>query len=334
MPADPSTSDTAPDARRDSSVDFLKGVLIVLMIYGHTFLVGSLRDGQAYTVRWIYSFHMEAFLLVAGYYFAPRLESRPILRPLLRKLLLPYLLFEPLYLLGLVVAAGAGMNTVNAPPESLAEFLDLVFLHPIGAFWFIHALILLQLAFALARRVAGGSVGGGSLWLALAAVLGALVSTGVLREWAAVFFVLGVLLGLRRLPLDPSPLLAGTVAIACLLLSAGEPMELSILQVAWVLAITALLMACSRGLPSVVQRLFAWLGQNTLILLVTHALVTVASKPAAPAVLALEPTGLLFAGTVVLAAIAVGLASARLSDALSLSPVLFGTQKLYAPFPR
>ncbi len=334
MKATPGQTASPPAPARDMSVDFLKGVLIVLMIYGHTYLTGSLKEEQAYAVLWIYSFHMEAFLLVAGYYFAGRLGGRPIVKPLLRKLALPYLVFEPLYLIGLVIAARVGLLTVNAPPESLADFLRLVFLHPIGAFWFIHALILLQLTFAAARWIAGRLGGTGTVWLVVAGLAGLLAALGLLREWAAVFFVLGVLMGRQGLSLRLPLLAAGPVALLCLLLARGEPIDLSLLQVAWVLAIIALLMLCSRVLPAPLVNMFAWLGQNTLVLLVTHALITVASKPAAPLFLALDATGLLFSAVVVTVAVVAGLAAARLSDALGLSPVLFGTRRLYAPWPR
>ena len=42
---------------RDKNIDIIKGILIVLMVYGHTF--GFLRN-------WIYLFHMPAFFMISG----------------------------------------------------------------------------------------------------------------------------------------------------------------------------------------------------------------------------------------------------------------------------
>lgn len=320
-------------AKRDYSIDFVKGVLIVLMIYGHTERVGSMQATWEYIVQWIYSFHMPVFLIVSGYFFHSRLQSKDILKPLLRRLALPYVIFITLYLVGLMGAEKVGFHTSNAPPESIGGFLAAVFLYGAGALWFIHALIGMQLIFALSRYASRRILSDTSaVWFVAMCLVGFAVSFKFIKDWAAMYFVIGLVMCQMEEVLKRKAIFCIPAAVSFILLSQGNPIDVSLVQVGWVLSVIGSLMLLSTITPSFIVSLFAWLGQNTLIFLVSHALFTAAMKPFASVLTNLEPTGILFSGAVLTIALVGGVAIAKLLDATGLTPYLFGVRRLYVAF--
>jgi len=75
--------------QRNYKIDNIKTILIFLVVFGHMMELVSVK--QIYLV--IYSFHMPAFIFVTGYYA----KFRP--RKILLELIMPYVLFQTLYLL-------------------------------------------------------------------------------------------------------------------------------------------------------------------------------------------------------------------------------------------
>lgn len=318
---------------RDFSFDFVKGVTIALMIYGHTERVGSMHATWNYLVQWIYSFHMPVFLIISGYLFLPRLHKKDILKPLMQRLALPYFIFVTLYLVGLTAAQRAGFRTSNTPPESLGEFLAAVFLHGAGALWFVHALIVLQLIFALSRFVADRFLSNMyTLWFLAICLSSVAVSVGIIKDWVVMYFMIGLVMRQMEAPLKTKGFLGVPVIVVFLLLSQGTPIDISLLQIGWVLSVIGTLMYLSMLAPSFLVSLFVWFGQNTLIFLVSHALFTVSLKPFAYVMTGIEPTGVLFSAVVLTVALTGGLMIARLADVTGLTPYLFGVQRIYVSY--
>lgn len=83
--------------KRNAYFDNAKLVLIFLVVFGHMiqpFSSGSSGINTIYT--WIYSFHMPAFIFLAGLY-AKGSGNRAYIINLAKKLLIPYLIFQLLY---------------------------------------------------------------------------------------------------------------------------------------------------------------------------------------------------------------------------------------------
>ncbi len=54
---------------RDERIDSLKGVLIALVVFGHSFLYGHPQDMVKMTIaNWVYLFHMPFFVFLSGYF--------------------------------------------------------------------------------------------------------------------------------------------------------------------------------------------------------------------------------------------------------------------------
>jgi fucose 4-O-acetylase-like acetyltransferase len=82
---------------RNAYFDNAKVLLIFLVVFGHAiqpFIDGSVGMHTLYT--WIYTFHMPAFIFLAGF-FAKGFGNKGYILKLARKLLLPYIIFQLIY---------------------------------------------------------------------------------------------------------------------------------------------------------------------------------------------------------------------------------------------
>lgn len=116
-------------------VDFVKGILISLMVLFH---LKMFVNTYSELTSWVYSFHMSGFLLISGYFQ----RSGGTLKQLfivVRKIFLPYAIFEALYLLGLQLL-GSILGSQNQFDFSIVSVCKYLFLSPIGTYWYLHTL--------------------------------------------------------------------------------------------------------------------------------------------------------------------------------------------------
>ena len=88
-------------ADRDQSFDFIKGILIFLVVWGH--VISMRYDGNHLynrTFMWIYSFHMPLFILISGYFSVNNINKGFIytFKKKTARLLLPALVWSGLFL--------------------------------------------------------------------------------------------------------------------------------------------------------------------------------------------------------------------------------------------
>ncbi|WP_100009813.1 acyltransferase family protein [Lentibacillus sediminis] len=83
--------------KRNAFIDNAKVILIFLVVFGHMiqpFTSGS--EGMNTLYLWIYTFHMPAFILLAGL-FAKGRGDKPYVLNLVKKLLIPYFIFQLIF---------------------------------------------------------------------------------------------------------------------------------------------------------------------------------------------------------------------------------------------
>lgn len=82
---------------RDAFFDNAKFLLIVLVVFGHI-IRSYIEDYETILTLYkvIYTFHMPAFILIAGY-FAKGFQKKGYLQKISKKLLIPYLIFQLIY---------------------------------------------------------------------------------------------------------------------------------------------------------------------------------------------------------------------------------------------
>ena len=108
------TARASQKAARDPHIDNVKGVLIVLVVLGHTVgqMTGS-HPAAGTLYAWIYQFHMPAFALLCGLLTTSGPLDGPRSAGLVRTLLVPYVLFQ--LAMGLPRGRGPGHGLERGP---------------------------------------------------------------------------------------------------------------------------------------------------------------------------------------------------------------------------
>ena len=133
--------------RRIPELDYLKGVLILLVITFHLVWFEQLHPDIKQVV---YCFHMPGFLFIAGYLMNVGKAPRDFLRTLLW-LAVPYLFMESGYIVM------ASLLPINDHIDCLTSsvFFDRLLLHPLGPPWFLHALMLCEATYYIIIYIIG-----------------------------------------------------------------------------------------------------------------------------------------------------------------------------------
>ena len=159
-------------AKHDPGPDQLKGILMVLVIFGHTFSQG-VDDSW---IKWmIYGFHMPMFLFLSGYMISmARFGTRPwseLLRHYWKRMLVAWLVVSTLWL-------------ALQEPDAFADvpsFLETLLLRPAFHLWYVPTLFMGVLLLRLLARPLAASVAARTA-LGLAAVAGTLLFQSPLEE--------------------------------------------------------------------------------------------------------------------------------------------------------
>ena len=133
---------------KNPTIDVVKGMAIILVVYGHVIEHGMAPQGGDFFLnpvfKVIYTFHMPLFVFISGYLMALSLGRRPPREVFKRKfdsLLVP---FVSLTILGIIVSYGLNiifgnnMGVVNF----LQDLLDQLLLKP--SVWFLFTLFILS----------------------------------------------------------------------------------------------------------------------------------------------------------------------------------------------
>lgn len=159
--------------QRDTAIDILKGIAIILVIIGHW-----LTD-QSTLHTYIYSFHLPLFFIISGFFFSPK----PILEQIKRDaklLLIPYLLICILIMIHHMIFGNEPFTNliIKAFYSILAtRFVETTYMghetFSIGPAWFLPALFWIRVLFNLLYKYTKGiSLGIISIGLSLLAMWG------------------------------------------------------------------------------------------------------------------------------------------------------------------
>lgn len=135
---------------RIREVDILRGLAIILMITGHSFIVHPINIHDVpwcvSLCHWIYTFHMELFFLLAGCVYHCSIYRKYISKKIDR-LAVPYLFFGLIALL----LHSTGLEVVNKHISFGAGLIKL--LSRGGSYWFLYALFMLYLIYPIIEKV-------------------------------------------------------------------------------------------------------------------------------------------------------------------------------------
>lgn len=321
-----------PVTQRDSSIDFARGILIVMMVMFHIQYVGWAAPSHRAFIDSMHILRMPVFLVISGFLFRP-LKTADKAYKNFRTIVIPYIIFLAAYLLALIVARELGIQSNNAPPESVQHFLSAIFIKPYGPYWFIHNIICLQIAFSVAL-IASGKLSESPICaffgvLAIYMLVTMFTPLTVKME-SIIFFTIGWLLREIRSPLPQNPAFAIALLLSGIaMLSAGGTYEVC----------QALLTIGALGLILFIGKLvgnsgfgnaFAWLGQNTLVIVLLHPAFLMVAKVVSPVSVKVDASGFLHAAIATGIGVGGPIALGIVFDRMRVSNLLFGKPKITA----
>lgn len=184
---------TTPTTKRQARIlelDYLKCVFILLMVVFHLVYIGN-----RYPVAkaFVYTFHMPGFLIISGYLLHVQKPVPQFLR-YIQWIFVPYLLMES----GYVVMASVLPIREHIQQLTFGLFLDKLFLHPLGPYWYLHTLMLC----GIVTYVVAQSANHHRVWMLLGVLLclWVLALLGLVTWINAVYFCVGVALRLYHRP--------------------------------------------------------------------------------------------------------------------------------------
>ncbi len=301
---------------RAEELDFLKCVLILLMIAFHLVYIG---DTYPYAKQIVYTFHMPAFLIVSGYLMKTERPFRSFGRTLLF-FLIPYALMEGGYI------ACASILPIREHIDSLTTsvFLTHLLLHPLGPYWYLHTLVLCGASLYVVSRYVRAKLLTQLILLALLFAAYALLF-GIVSLPMSLYFLAGAALRRSGLPFtrvfQPSVL-----AVAAMALLAAFPDNLQSPSVGSAMIVYLSICTClyayqlSRGR---IRSAALFLGRNTLVLFLFSPIFTILCKAFQPYLL-FEPTGMLFLAVSLVFCVAGSLVLGWIADRTGASRLFFG----------
>lgn len=305
--------------RRIGELDFLKSIMIILMVAFHLVYIEELYP---YAKHVVYTFHMPVLLIISGY--LTNIDKSPLqfLKGLFW-LLVPYVVMESGYLWM------CSMLPVRDHIDSLtvSVFLDKVFLHPMGPYWYLHALILCGLTYYLVFKFIPGKTMSRCILLGLIFVGYAYL--GIISISRAFYFLAGVAVHQSRFSFM-DVFKSSWLAIVGLALLVIHPDNLHTDVVGGVMIVYLVISFCLAVYPVVfgpVRQFMLFLGRNTMPIFVFSPMFTILCKYLVP-YLAFDRTGLLFLVVSLVVCISGSLAIGWVMDRIHVSRFFFGKKAL------
>lgn len=323
--------------QRIDELDFLKCVFILLMIIFHLVYIG---DKYPLVKQWVYTFHMPAFLILSGYLANVKREWRSFFHSMLW-IFIPYGVMESGYLLASTVLP------VRGSVDSLTGFvwLEKLFLHPVGPYWYLHTLILCSSFYFIADKITDWGLSKPALrrglpeilcWAILFLCTEAGVRLGILSRDNAYYFMLGVLVRRTGVPFLTVFMSRWwfLLPLCCIWIFLSPEAGLGFTGLG--LLVTYLVIGFVLRLYSCcIKKLREWIcyvGRHTLILLVFSPIFTMLSKPLVR-VLAFDPSGLLFMFVALSFTLLGCWLIAWCMDRTGISRFFWGRRQMLQPFP-
>lgn len=313
------TPPTKPQARI-LELDFLKCVFILLMIVFHLVYIGN-----RYPVAkaFVYTFHMPGFLIISGYLLHVQKPVPQFLR-YIQWIFVPYLLMES----GYVVMASVLPIREHIQQLTFGLFLDKLFLHPLGPYWYLHTLMLCGIVtYVIAQFVSHHRV-----WMLLGVLLclWVLALLGLVTWINAVYFCVGVALRLYHRPFVDTFHPAWWSFIGIVLVATCVPNALQRHTIGGMLIVyfvISFLLWLYPYLPKGAAKISLFIGRNSLILLLFSPMFTVLSK-LFQSYLLFEPSGMLFMLVALLFTVVGSFTVAYILQKLHVARYVFGKSRI------
>lgn len=315
---------------RIHELDYLKGIFILLMVMFHLALVEEtypvLREA-------VYTFHMSAFLIISGYLANVEKTPQDFGKGLMR-LLVPYVLFESLYIL-MQYFVGGSLGAHNAIGQlTPTDFIYRVATQPTGPYWYLHTLILCTAVYYVIYRLLKlRSISGLALTGLILFGL-SLVIEGLNWDYV-IYFLMGmfILQCGGKLTRVIAPSFWAILPLILLFSSRNNFQNGSLAGVAITVLVMSALLAFYPYCTAVVRNVLCYIGRNSLAIVVFSPIFTLATKRF-QSLFSFDPTVISFTIVAVILVVSGCLLCSWISDKLRISRFIFIREDFYSPYHR
>lgn len=313
-----------PAVNRRENVDFTKGILIYLMVIFHIHYMGNFPGTFASLTTAVYAFHMPAFLFYTGFFANFKKNYTDQIGIVLRRIFIPYVIFETIYLLSLFLCSRIGLHFANSFTDfTILGLLNKVVLDPSGAYWYLHTITAGLIIALVIHHFFGKDKMTVIIFTGTAYWLLSLLLPHI-HFGDCIFILIGMIFQLYEIELKPSiwaiiPMgLIIYFSLPLLVRNSMEGIAVTLLCISFLSAVYTLT-AGSR-----LNRYICFIGKNTLMVMLIHPIFINMCRLFYPYVLKVDPTG--FSNLVITAIITVGISVwlGKLLDRSKVSLLLFG----------
>lgn len=308
--------------KRLEEADFIKTVCIVLMVVFHLAYIGDLYP---MVKKFVYTFHMPAFLMLSGYFLNVCKSNRDFLRSMWW-LFVPYAVFESAY-----VVMASFLPTRDAVDQlSFPLVLDKLFLHPLGPYWYLHTLLLASVVSYVLCRMLRFRLSSFAVSILVAVVLGLLsYATDILSLPNVLYYAFGFALSQMQIPWSRfvRPSLWSLLPLLLLAFFPESWNKTTVVGIAIVYFMMSLLQAIYMRLPLPLQQGSGIVGRNTLPILIFSPIFTMGAKVLLP-YLSFDRSGMLFLVAATFLTLFGSLFLTWLMDGLHLSRYFWGKSRM------
>ncbi len=307
--------------KRIAEIDFLKGILILLVITFHLVYIEHLYP---YAKQVVYTFHMPAFLLLSGYFRGKQKEPKRFLLSI-TWLAVPYAIMES----GYIIMASILPISEHIDNLSVAVFLEKLLLNPIGPYWYLHTMILCEsICYTTGYLVRGHGLP--QMLLAVSAIYLCSKALDIVSFTMAAYFLFGFFLQRHNMQLT-SFIKSSWLSVLLFAILITKQENLNPSTVCGILIVyTSMggILLLSRYATSKGRQWVQYFGRNSLSLFLFSPMFTIVCKQFVP-FLSFDPTGMAFLILSLTVCVSGSLLIAWAMDKLNFSRLMFG-KKIYS----
>lgn len=303
---------------RLSELDFLKCVMIILMISFHLVYIG---DSYPYAKQVVYTFHMPVFLIISGFLMNIEKPAAKFCKTI-AAFLVPYIIMEG----GYIVMASIVPIREHIDNLTPAVFYEKMVLHPLGPYWFLRTLVLCSIPYFLIFRYLPINRG---MKCALLAIVYVLYSkAGIVALTMPTYFFVGVVIRQSN-SVFTDVFRPMWLSLLFLIVLIADLQNLDARHIGGgliVYFVTSLLLAIYPYIKGKLQCGILFIGRNTLPLFLFSPIFTILCKQMLP-YLEFDSTGMIFLFLSLIICISGSLAIAWAMDKINASKYFFLKEK-------
>lgn len=308
-----------------SEFDFIKGIMIILVIVGHS---GSSVSDSTYfpaIVNSIYLFHMPIFLLISGYLFSVKNSFINDIVKIFRSLFVPYFVFSVIYIILLYLLNMFGYTTSTS---LCVSYLDGIIYKP-QTLWYLHDLFLFRLILIISHLI-HQKLNMAKLFVFTLLLL-VCFDIGLLRVESVVFLTLGFTIKEYGIVIKRNYecLLLIILVLVGIIDVDDIIVKKVVLSLSFVVFLSQLYSVFQKRVP---VELLSYVGRNSLIIYIVHCYTGYLAKNT---FLSCQFFGNYYYLYIVVScslSVVLSLLFARILDGLHISGLLFYKNNIYSPF--